>query len=390
MHAAAPTPSVLYSRHEHGGHPVRVGDGSYEVIWPTGAQSYDSRQALLRALYNNGDTSRAARRGMSFERYFKVDAPPPSGGFGPMLGLGRSIESDPARAVRTHGLTVARAPRGAQLRRRAKLVVEAPWWDGTVMVGGLAREMPVGSWARGGLTVVKPPARRRPTKLTIEAPVVQKAPNRQAPVVSMRPNGDTILGIDLETRGHEVRKLLFACFGMRLTRLGYDPLDVLQEVYKGLLVRNRGTCPWDKRKSSFGHYVHMVIECVLRNYTRKHRRIGKHEQVGAYTVTDDGWCMIDAAHMAVDLEDGHEGIEDSLATNMALTALEGRIMDSGEPEAAIAVLALPHVTAGHTRKAIAEILTEEIGETVKSAEVGAALNLLRRVTQVWATETGLR
>ena len=88
------------------------------------------------------------------------------------------------------------------------------------------------------------------------------------------------LGIDLAARGHEVRKLLFAGFGSRIMRSGYDPEEVLQEVYRGILARNRGKCPFDVRKSSFGHYVHMVAECVLLNYHRRESRRREMEQVG--------------------------------------------------------------------------------------------------------------
>ena len=85
--------------------------------------------------------------------------------------------------------------------------------------------------------------------------------------LSRRMNGGldgTALGIDLSVRGHEVRKLMWAGFGHKILRAGYDPEDVLQEVFRGLIARNKGTCPWDARKSSFGHYVHLVIGCVLR------------------------------------------------------------------------------------------------------------------------------
>lgn len=96
--------------------------------------------------------------------------------------------------------------------------------------------------------------------------------------------GGTALGIDLAVRGHEVRKLFYAGgFTGVLTREGIDPEEFLQEVYRGLLARNRGACPWDHRKSSFGHYVHIVIRCVLSNYLRRERLRDSREGV-----TDDG------------------------------------------------------------------------------------------------------
>lgn len=88
------------------------------------------------------------------------------------------------------------------------------------------------------------------------------------------------LGIDLAARGHEVRKLMWAGFGHKILRAGYDPEDVLQEVFRGLIARNAGTCPWDARKSSFGHYVHMVIGCILTNYHRKQQSIRDMEVIG--------------------------------------------------------------------------------------------------------------
>ena len=92
------------------------------------------------------------------------------------------------------------------------------------------------------------------------------------------------LGIDLELRGNEVRKLFYAGnFLGVLSKSNIDPDEFLQEVYRGLLTRNNGTCPWDAKKSSFGHYVHIVIRCVLANYLRRERLRDSREGV-----TDDG------------------------------------------------------------------------------------------------------
>lgn len=107
----------------------------------------------------------------------------------------------------------------------------------------------------------------------------------RAGVVRLQDRGLTIagprkLGIDLKNRGHEVQKLLFAGFGSKIFSQGYDPGDVLQEVYKGLLARNNGICAWDETRSSFGHYVHMVCGCVLMNYHRKEQRRRSIEQIG--------------------------------------------------------------------------------------------------------------
>jgi len=87
-------------------------------------------------------------------------------------------------------------------------------------------------------------------------------------------------GIDLAKRGGEVRKLFYAAFARGLIRDGIDPEEALQEVFKGLLSRNRGTCPFDIKKSSFGHYVHIVTRCVLANFVRKEKKRALHETSG--------------------------------------------------------------------------------------------------------------
>lgn len=107
-----------------------------------------------------------------------------------------------------------------------------------------------------------------------------RAKRRRMEALTVAPPVEPVLGIDLRARGHEVRKILFAGFGARIMRSGYDPEDVLQEIYRGILARNVGKCPFDPRKSSFGHYVHMVCECILNNYHRKESRRREVEQIG--------------------------------------------------------------------------------------------------------------
>lgn len=126
------------------------------------------------------------------------------------------------------------------------------------------------------LFAVPPAAVAEAKKLTVapsHAVSARKSPKQAGLTVGS-------LGIDLERRGHEVRKILFAGFGSRIMRSGYDPEEVLQEIYRGILARNRGKCPFDEKKSSFGHYVHMVCECILNNYHRREQRRREVEQVG--------------------------------------------------------------------------------------------------------------
>ena len=59
-----------------------------------------------------------------------------------------------------------------------------------------------------------------------------------------------------------------------------DPDDVLQEVYKGILIRNKGKCPFDEKKSAFSTYVVMVSRCVTINYINKAKKKHKERYLG--------------------------------------------------------------------------------------------------------------
>lgn len=148
-------------------------------------------------------------------------------------------------------------------------------------------------------------------------------------------------GIDLARRGHEVRRLFFAGgFTRVLARENLDPEEVLQEIYRGLLARNRGTCPWDATKSSFGHYVHIVIRCVLANYLRKERRKSSMERV-----TEDG--------VAVEGEGVAPQAEEAVAWSAVRRALERRYVGEERDRARRLLTAL---AAGTPRKEAAAAL----------------------------------
>ena len=86
------------------------------------------------------------------------------------------------------------------------------------------------------------------------------------------------LGIDLQERAIEVARLFYAGgYAAKAKAMGIEPEELLQEVYKALEIRNRGICPWDHRKSSFGHYVHLVINgtAINQSKTQGRRRRGE-------------------------------------------------------------------------------------------------------------------
>lgn len=107
-------------------------------------------------------------------------------------------------------------------------------------------------------------------------PALIVAPDETLSVVIKNPG----LGIDLSKRAKEVRKLFFAGFARKVLWYGYDPEDVLQDVYMGIMVRNAGKCPFDPAKASFGHYVHMVCGCIISNYRRRYSRLERNEVFG--------------------------------------------------------------------------------------------------------------
>lgn len=87
-----------------------------------------------------------------------------------------------------------------------------------------------------------------------------------------------ILGIDLNIYGEDVKRLFYSQFGTKITKLGFDPEDVLQEVYRGILIRNQGS-PFNPAKAKFSTYVVMVCRCVVSNYITKHQKTKQEVQL---------------------------------------------------------------------------------------------------------------
>lgn len=185
------------------------------------------------------------------------------------------------------------------------------------------------------------------------------------------------LGVDLARRGHEVRKLFYAGYGRRVLRYGYDPEDVLQEVYKGILVRNQGKCPFDASKSSFGHYVHMVAGCIVSNYRRRYSRLEANEQFG-YLNIDGQYEDVAEADLAV-VDPEQEDTCRHVASAESLTGLvrhEAYIRDY-DPEVASECLAL--MIQGQRKSEIARTLGES------PSFVARLLRMVREVASMWRT-----
>lgn len=88
------------------------------------------------------------------------------------------------------------------------------------------------------------------------------------------------LGIDLEKKHDEVRKLFLKHCSRMCVENRCDTEDVLQEVYKGILIRNSGSCPFNPKKSAFSTYIVMVAKCVTINYINKTNKKSERETYG--------------------------------------------------------------------------------------------------------------
>tara|TARA_Y100000310_G_C20697679_1_gene826881 strand:+ start:829 stop:1830 length:1002 start_codon:yes stop_codon:yes gene_type:complete len=238
---------VLYSRDADGSYPVHILRSGFKLIRPAdagGVQTYATKRQLLIAI-----TGHPKARNWTFDRYFKQ----------------------------------GKHDGGASLYMGAPAITTLEWFVPT--------EAPVqGRPVTGSIpgTKVRGDARISISEATA-ATLAMRAGSNLA-------DEDIELGIDLVNRSHEVAKLLFKGFGSWIRTSGYDPEEVLQEVYVGLLVRNKMTCPWDARKSSFGHYVHMVCNSIMSNYHRKRKRIRECEQTGTYSFDENGdWTLQDVA-----------------------------------------------------------------------------------------------
>lgn len=340
------TMNVVYSRPQDGLCSVRVEPDPaapsgrlYRVHRPEGLTTYPSARQLLIAM-----TGHPHGRHWTFDRYFhqgkyrskvaRVVARPENQpgatildlfGAGPLtdafLTLDRS-EGQVQQVVTTPGLTV-----------------ESPIDNGCLKV------------ADGGLTL-------EPSTMIVGNVGVQN------------------LGIDLQRRRHEVKKLLYAGFGSRIRALGFDPDDVLQEVYRGILVRNAGTCPWDARKSSFGHYVHMICGCVVSNYSRKQRRQWEMEQVGLNGFDVDGrYVPTDASGEAVEPMNT-PGLPEVVVTEDFARHM-GAHPRGMTAEAQLAAQILPLVKDGHPRAEIARMMG------MSRAAISRALTYIRACARRW-------
>lgn len=329
---------IGWTRWEHGAAPVEKTDkGSWKVHYPDRTETFDSARALMRALHGGRDPH------LTIERYFRLGKYSPKQSTQPKV-----IKTNQAESQESQGPGIL----------------------------DLFSQGDSGSETTGNLLL---PTRvpKSHTKKRIRFRKAKPAPQQDGGLLSLLSQqfseaAETIkLGIDLENRSHEVRKLLFAGFGKKIVAMGYDPEDVLQDVYRGLLARNNGKCPWDARKASFGHYVHMVCGCILSNYHRRYDRINKREQAGTMDYRDGARVLVDVAESSLPVFKAEQTY--SMEREALIEDIETRICHEVD-EPYLALTCLPYVLEGRGRREVAKLVGEREGL------VGAAINEIKRIS----------
>ena len=101
------------------------------------------------------------------------------------------------------------------------------------------------------------------------------------------------LGIDVSLHKEDIKKLFFKRQGYKISKLGIDSEEVLSEVYKGILIRNKGKCPFDPEKAAMSTYIVMVIDCICMNYYNKYNKTKERFVFGK---EDDVACSYNASY----------------------------------------------------------------------------------------------
>ena len=378
------TPDLyLYSRYEHGNLPVRVfrtpeNETRYEVTYPSEATAsgtkavvFTSARKMVSAFYGH-DVH------MPFDRYFRLGRYRKNGRSSGSANL-LTLLDERSSGTRKTPITVHGESQG-ELKVPQKTQISV---DPSLQGSSKSPDPVLAEFVKAMEDDLLP------EEAFMEPTEEMKAMFDKAIDLELD-RLDGVVGIELGERSQrkgvsfkadEVRKLLWRGFAGKMLSQGYDPEDVLQEIYRGLLVRNKGKCPWDARKSTFGHYVYLVIGCVLTNYHRKQVRRADRDAFSLSLRNKEGEEMADVGQFgSCKIHEGSE-LGDMLALDDLSKYLE-TLPDAG-PEAVLGRSILPLVASGHQRGEI----VRETGN--KPSLVSRALAWLRRQTALWATECGM-
>jgi DNA-directed RNA polymerase specialized sigma24 family protein len=370
----------LYSRYEHGNLPVRVfRTPENQTRYGVTSKSDTSATGTKEIIYTSARQMVASFFGhdvhMPFDRYFRLGRYRKSGRASGSANLLTLLDVHEGGSKKTPIVV-----HGGELKVPQKTRISV---DPTLRGGSNSPDAAVSEFVEAmGEDLLPLEAFIEPTeemKAVFDKAIILEL-DRLDDVVGIE-LGDKSLRKGVVYRADEVRKLLWRGFAGKMLSQGYDPEDVLQEIYRGLLVRNKGTCPWDARKSTFGHYVYLVIGCVLTNYHRKQvRRIDK-DALSLTMKNKNGEELADIGQFgSCKIHDGSE-LGDMLAIDDLSKYLE--TLPDATPEALLGREILSLVASGHQRGEI----VRETGR--KPSLVSRALAWLRRQTALWATECGL-
>jgi hypothetical protein len=87
-----------------------------------------------------------------------------------------------------------------------------------------------------------------------------------------KPKLNRKLGVDVEAKIDDIKSIFYKHFAKMCIQSKYDPEEMLQEIYLGILHRNKGNCPYDPAKSSLSTYIVMVSRCILFNIFNKENK----------------------------------------------------------------------------------------------------------------------
>jgi hypothetical protein len=85
-------------------------------------------------------------------------------------------------------------------------------------------------------------------------------------------DGHTPLGIDVEAKARDIRRLVQAGYGRQAAIAGIDIEDLVQATFEAILRRNRMASAYDPRRGGMPNYVHWIGRCQLSNLITASRR----------------------------------------------------------------------------------------------------------------------
>jgi RNA polymerase sigma factor (sigma-70 family) len=107
-----------------------------------------------------------------------------------------------------------------------------------------------------------------------------------------------MVGVDVIKKRKDIERLLYKACGGAIKKYGYEFDDLLQEVFIGILKRNKGQGAYDPSRSAFSHYIILVCNSIFRNYHAKEMKRRGREILGARNKNGD---IVDVKEIAVDI-----------------------------------------------------------------------------------------